>query len=79
MCHVTRRDLLAAYSESGRCGVATMPGMPLSVAFLIFFGVLLMVYGIVGQMDLGPRAMLLAFGTICLVAAGGLQVMGRRR
>jgi hypothetical protein len=48
-------------------------------ALLILFGGVLMFFAIVMQGELAGRVVFLAFGTICLVAAGALRVLGRPR
>jgi hypothetical protein len=49
----------------------------LPYALLVLFGGLLMVLGITMQGDLAGRVVFLAFGTICLVAAAALRILGR--
>jgi hypothetical protein len=47
-------------------------------ALLVLFGGLMTVLGIIGQGDLTGRVVFLGFGTICLVAAGVLRILGNR-
>jgi len=47
-------------------------------ALLVLFGGLLMVLGIILQGDLGSHALFLGFGTICLIGAGLLRILGNR-
>jgi hypothetical protein len=57
-----------------------MKTMPLAAyALLVLFGGLLMVLGIIMQGDLAGRVVFLAFGTICLVAAAVLRILGGPR
>lgn len=48
--------------------------MTAAYALLVVFGGLLMILGIIVQGDLAQHALFLAFGTICLVAAGVLRI-----
>lgn len=55
-----------------------MKAAPLAAyALLVLFGGVLMLLGIVMQGELAGRVVFLAFGTICLVAAAALRIVGR--
>ena len=51
-----------------------MKTMTAAYAPLVLFGGLLMSLGIIIQGDLAKHALLLGFGTMCLVAAGVFQI-----
>jgi hypothetical protein len=47
-------------------------------ALLVLFGGLLMILGIIEQGDLVGHVLFLGFGTVCLIRAGALRILGNR-